>query len=243
MSQPVHHLGDSGKAWSVGQGGSVDHDDRQAEGARSGQFGIRTRPAGILGDNDIIVVVLQQSQVVGEQEGSAPDHCGALWQQGSARRVDKAQQIVMLRRYAEQMQVLTAYGEEDFHGGRRKIFNSVFNGLHRVPHVTLLRLPGRAFQCRKGQGQNLAGRRGMMAHLGGKRVGGVDDMGNVLVAQVGDQARNAAKAANPLGQGLCHGFGCAAGIGKHRVAARRGKRPGQKTGFGRAAQQKDAVHG
>ena len=243
MTQPVHHLGDGGKAWSFGQGRSAYHDDRQAERAGGSQFGIRARPTGILGNDDINVVICQQSKIVVEPEGSARNHDGRLRQQGFGRWIDKPQQIVVLRRGFEQMQVLTADRQKDVHGGGRQRLHRVINSLHDVPHVTLFRLPRRAFQRGKGQGQGLASHGGVMTHLRGKGVGGVDDMGDVLVAQIADQARNAAKTADPLGQGLCYGFGCTTGIGKDRVATGRGKCAGQQAGFGGAAQQKDAVHG
>ena len=64
-----------------------------------------------------------------------------------------------------------------------------------------------------------------------------------LGLQKGDEPGNPAKTADPLGQGLRQGLRRAPGIGKHGVHPSRGQSAGHQAGLGRAAQQKDAVHG
>jgi hypothetical protein len=56
-----------------------------------------------------------------------------------------------------------------------------------LPLIAGLRLPGWPLHGQQGQIQLGAGRDGIGTHLCGERVGGVDDMGDVMRTQVIDQ--------------------------------------------------------
>ncbi len=243
MTKPVHHLRNSGEAGPFGQGRAIDHDDPQAQYAGGGQFGVGPAAAGVFGDDDVNVVILQQREVVGVVERAAGDDGGGLGQQGFARRVDEPQKVVVLRRCGKHVQVLAADGKEDLRRDAGQGFDCILNALHGVPDVALLRLPRGAFKGGKGHGQSLTGGGGMVAHLRGKGMGGVNHMGDFVVCKIGRQAGDTAKAANPLGQGLLYGINGASGIGKDGVDLGRRQGLGQQARLGCAAQQKDAVHG
>lgn len=244
MTDPVHHLGEGGKTWAVGQGGPIDHDDRQAKVAGGGQFGLGTAAAGVLGDHDLDAVVAHQGQVLRDHKGATRDHNVNMGQgQRIGRRVHQTEQIVVLGHRGKTVQVLTANGQKYPCGGEGQGESGVVQSRHLGPLVAGARLPGWPLESSQRQAELGAGRGGISAHFGGKGVGGVDHMADGFVAQIGGQARHTTKTANPLGQGLCHRIGSAAGIGKHGVDARIGQGLGKLAGLGRAAEQKDAAHG
>lgn len=243
MTQPAHHLACGGETGPLRQRRAVDHDNLHPKPARRCQFGVSPTTARVFGHDHVDPVILQQRKVIRLMKRTTGNDGRGIGQNLRPRRIDKAQQIPVLRGCGEQLQVLATDGQKDVRRRQRQGFDRILKALHMGPDVTGLRLPGRALQCHKGQTKGLAGLRRMMAHLRGKRVGGVDHMGDLVVGKVGDQPVNPAKTANPLGQGLCHRISRAPGIGKNSVNLRPGQGLGQQARLGCAAQQKDAVHG
>ena len=81
------------------------------------------------------------------------------------------------------------------------------------------------------------------AHLGGEGVGGVDDVGDGLGAQVGDQSCNATEAAYALRQGLLHRVFGSTSVRENACNTMIYQSFGEQRGFGGAAKEKDAGHG
>ena len=203
MTQPAQHARDIMHFRARGQGGPVDHDHRQAKPARRLQFGIGAGAAGVLGHDQFYPVGLHQGAVSGFGEGAAIDDDMGLRQgQGRLRRIDKAQQIVVMRHGREIGQMLATNGQHDAARGLVERGHGGGNVGDMLPGVAGFWGPGRAGEGEERDGLGCAGGDGVMAHLGGERVGRVDHMGDGFAPQVIAQALHAAETADALGQGL-----------------------------------------
>ncbi len=244
MMKPVHHVFDRAEHAPRRQSGTVNQDDGQAKGAGRGQLGHGPCAARVLGDDMGDPVIPQQGKVVGKVKGAARNDSLGIGQRKRAfGRIDKAQQIVVPGLCGKGAKGLLADGQKN---PRRRIGqrrDGGFGILHVGPLIAGLRGPWRAFKGRKRQGQFRAGGDGIHAHPGGEGVGRINDMGDALICQVGHQPRHAAKAADPLGQGLRHGRGRAPGVRKDRICPGICQGAGKQACLGRAAQKKDAWHG
>ncbi len=241
MTQPVQHLGHTAKGWALWQRRPRHHDHPQTQGPGGGQLGLGTAAAGVLGHNDVDPVTLQEGEIACDVKRTARDHRGAVWQQGRGGRVDQAQQVMVLRRGGKDIDILPAYRQKNAGGHVGQGLRGIVKALHLGP--TRLNRPGWTQQRYEGHVQGVAGGGNVVADLRGKRVGGVNHMGDLFIAQPGGQAKDATKAADALRQGLGEGRGGSTGIGKHRVDPGLGKRLSHEARLGGAAEQKDAGHG
>ena len=243
MTKPMQDPGHRGESESWGRVGAIDHDNRHSKCARGGQFGIGATAAGVLGDDEGDTMIAQQGEVIGRFKRATGDDGRRKRKDRRRGWINEAQQVVVMRGGGEQRQGLATDGEEDAGGGQGQVVYRFFKALHDGPFVALLRLPDRTLKGGEGQGKGHTCGSSVMAHLRGEGMGCVDHMRDLLVGQISNQALYAAKAADPLGQGLRHGVGGATRIGKDSVDPSRGKGTGQQAGFGCAAEQKDALHG
>ena len=243
MTQPVHDPGHRRKTGPVGQSRPLNQDDLQAQLPGSGQLGLGPAAPGVFGNDDPAAMRLQQGQILIQSKGSAGHDNFAIGQGQRPRRVHQSQQIVVLGGRPEQAQMLPPDGQKDPGRRLRQGAGGFLDCLDTGPLITGHRPPCRAFQCSKRHRRQTARLDCILAHSGGKRVRCIDDMADHLGLQIGNKPGNSAKTADPLGQGLRQGLRRAPGIGKHGVHPSRGQSAGQQAGLGRAAQQKDAVHG
>lgn len=242
MTQPFQHLGGGFYGKAIRHRRPVDHDHRQAKIASSIEFGARTIATGVLGDDQLNIVVCQQLAVGYEGERPTGDDGCGMGQGQRAGLVDQAQQVVMLRGCGESIEVLATDGEENScRCGRQGDDGSVDVG-DMVPFVACDGFPRGTVQRDQGGFGGFAGSDGVMAHRGGKGVGGVDDMADVFGVKVGNQPVDAAKAANALGQGLRGGGVGAAGVGIDGVDFGIRQGFGERVRFRCAAKQQDAGH-
>ena len=246
MTQPAQHLGHRarhlprGLVWLRAQVRSRDQYDGQAQGLGCVNLGARTAAAGVFGDDMRDMMGAQQVQITLQGERPARDDRRRIGQRQHAGRIDQAQQIMVPGLCGESGKVLFADGQKHPRrglgqggDGRCDIRNEMATGEPT---------PGRALEPQQGDIGSGTGGDGVAAHLRGKRVGGIDDMGDAFRNQPGVQALDAAETANPCWQVLGSRRVGASGIGKHRVNAAHGQCPGEGAGFGCAAQQKDALH-
>lgn len=242
--QPDHDLGCAAGDGTWGDGRAVDQDHRKGKVAGGGQLGFGPGAPGVLGDDDVDAVVLQQRKVAFGGEGAARDDGMGVGQgQRFGRRVDKAQKVVVLRGLGEKAKVLATDGEEDPARGLAKGGNRGFKVGDVGPVVLRSGGPRRAFKGDQGRVGFGAGGDGIRAHLRGERVGRVDHMGDGFGLDVGLEAFGAAKAADADGQRLGdRGLG-ATGVGIDSIHPRLSQGAGHLCGFGRSAQKKDARHG
>jgi len=243
MIQPIHYLGHASNDPARRQHRPVDHDHGQVQIARGRQFGLRTFAARIFGDDVGDVVLPQQGGIICFGKRPTRQDNGDIWQrQWILRRINKAQQVMVLRFCGEIGQGLFADGQkypgccvgQGGHGG-----GGVW---HLGPAVARRGGPRLAFQRDQRCLQCRAGGDGIPADLGSKRMGGINDMGDVFGNHIINQPRHTAKPADPGGQGLRRRQIGAACVGIHRIHPGIGQSLGQTAGLGGAAKKKDA-HG
>lgn len=198
------------------QQGAVDQPDRQVERARGLEFRIRALAAGVLGDDQIAAMPPQKREVAGEIKGAACDlNRDAGQGQRRLGRIDKAQKIVMLRLAGEDRQMQPSDGEKHPARCRPEPQGGGFEIGEACPVITGRGRPGRAHQ--PDQGRAGQGRRhmGVMAHLRGKRMRGVDQMGDLMLAYPGGKPLSAAETAGSDRDGLGARRLCPASIGQY----------------------------
>ena len=240
---PIHCVGQAAHCCTRGNDRAINHDDGKAKRARCGDLGHGAFAARVLGNDDVDGMVTQQISVAGHGERSACDGQGGVWQgQGCGRRIDKAEQVVMLGLAGECVQMLPPDGKKYLLWLGTKGKGCGSKVWHMRPAVSRRRQPRCAFQRQQGDARGVGGKNGICADLGREGMRGVNDVGNRLGRDIGLQAYNAAKAADTGRQGLGHGQFGAASVGIDGIGVVIMQGAGQKASFARAAQKKDA-HG
>ncbi len=230
-------------AWPFGHRRTLDQDDRHTQNAGRIQLRACTRTAGIFGDDMADAMGFQQSKVAVKRKGAARNNRESLGQRQAFWRIHKTQKVMMLGLYGEIFNVLPANGEEDVGRVIGQGGHGCGTVLNHVPLIAGHRLPRLALQRQQRQASNGGRINRMRAHLGGERVGGVDDMGDGLRTQKVGKAGHAAKAADPHRQGLRQRYLGSSGVRENarNTLICKGNRQGR--GFGRTAKQKDSGHG
>lgn len=244
MSEPLHDLFRFRHSMALWLGRPVDHQHRQFQGTGGIKFCAPPGTTGVFGNDEGDAVLPQEREVVFQRERAARQYSFRVWQgERCCRRVHQPEQIEMGWIGGENMQPLAADSEEDspWRGGQSS--GGIFHTFHMPPIIFRPRNPGWAFQRQYFHTGFGAGGHGVAAHLGGEGMGGVDEMGDGVVTQIGHQPRHAAKAANPHGQRLRQRGFRAAGVGKNGVHARRRQASRHEAGFCSATKQKHAGRG
>jgi len=224
------------------QGWPVDHYDGYPQSAGGQYFGLCPTAACVFGDDMGDVMIAQEARVTVHIKRAARDDDAGLRQGQCGRRINKAQQVMVLGFGGEGAEVLLANGEEHVCCGIRQGSYGRGDIGNVGPIITLLGVPRRAFKGQELHATRKAGINGIPAHPGCKGVGGIDDMGDAVGLHIVTQARHTAEAADARGQRLRHGVGGAPCIGKHRVHALRREGCGKTGCFGGSPQQEKA-HG
>lgn len=242
--QPGHDFRHAAGDGALRDGRTVDQDDRQVKVAGGGQLGLGPRTSGVLGDDDVDAVIRQKRAVAFHCEGASCDDGMGIGQgQRFGRRVNEAQEIVVLRGLGEEAKVLATDGKEDSARGIAQCGDGGIKVGDVGPVVLRSGGPGRAFKGDQGRAGFGAGGHGIRAHLRGEGMRRVDHMGDGFGLDIGLEACGAAEAAHADRQGLGdRGFG-ATGVGIDGVHLRLRQDAGHLSGFGRSAQKKDARHG
>lgn len=242
MTQPRQHLRHRGCDITRRQGWPVDHDNAQAQGAGGQYLGLGPGTACVFGDDMGDVVRLQKGGIACDIKRAACDDDAGVRQGHTFGRIDQPQQVMVLGFGGKAIKVLLANRQENPRGRIGQAGNRARHVGDMGPKIAGLGLPRGAFKGQKRHAASKACRDRIPAHLGGKGVGGIDNVGNPVAAYIMTQPRHAAKAADPRGQGLRHRMGRATGIGKHRVQPKCGKGRGKVACFGGSPQQEKA-HG
>lgn len=241
--KPSQNLCHAVDPWPVGHTGALDQDDGQRQGAGGIQLGACAAAAGVFGDDMGDAVGLQQVKIALQRKGATGDQgCGVAQGQGGGM-IDQPQKVMMLGLCGEVFQVLPPDGQEHPGWVIGQGRDSAGHVGRVLPLVALCGLPRGAF---KGDKRGLGLGRGLhrvVAHLGSEGVGGVDQVGHGVLAQVVHQPRHPAKAAGALRQGLTDGRLGAACVRENRVNSLISQGFRQIRCLGCAAKQKDAGHG
>ena len=218
-----------------------DHDDRQGEVARGGEFGCGGGGAGVFGDQDLDAVRAQQGAFAGLVERPARGDDGGIGRAEFGRwGVDAADQIMMSGCGAERSEFLLADGEEDPAGRGADGGGGFCRGGNQGPVIGFGGVPGGAVDAEEWGGRGGGGLCGVGRDLGGEGVGGVDHGIDRVVAEIGGEAGCAAEAADAVGDGWQDRGGGAAGEREDRGVARIGfEGAGEGRGFAAAAEDQE----
>lgn len=241
--QPRHYLFHLMKHKARRQGWPVDQDHWNALDQSRFQLGLCPATPGVLGDDMGDAVILQQRQIARQIKGAARYDGPRIWQgQWRLRHIDKAQEVVMLRFGRERRKVLFSDRQKDAGGpiGQRRHRTSHVG--HMMPVIVGARSPRRALKNTQRCAGGGTGGDGVLAHLRGEWVGGVNHMADLFAPQIGGQTFGPAKAADAGRQRLRDRAVGAPGVGKDCIHAARRQSAGKGGRFGGAAQQEDARH-
>lgn len=241
---PAHHRVHIVQHFAFGQRGPANQNDRNPQGSGRFQLGLCPCAPGILGDNMGDAMVAEEGHIVSLGEGAArDDRMGFGKRQRPIRRINETQKVMMFRAGGEGGEVLLADRQKD--PGR--IGGQGCDRSRNIRHVSpVVTLPGHPRRTLERAERNARLRRsgdGIAAHPRCERMGCVDQMGDLFVAQIVGQPLHPAETTNPCGQRLRHRVTRAARIREDRIHACFGQGPRHGRGFGGAAQNKDAVHG
>ena len=240
MTDPAQNLSGAGKPGDARRFGAVDHQKRQTQFTRRINLGARACTARILRYDHVHFVVLYQSLVRRYCERATINDQAVIGHWNSVRRVNQTQNIMMLRLNSEFLQMHPPKRQHDAHWRTVQRRNSRLDIRGAAPVVARLRSPGRTGQPRQGDPALGTGLRRIPAHLCGKRMRCINQMGDLVGRNVGQQSVHAAKPTDPGWQRLFTWFPDAPRIGKHRIQATLVNCLRQRAGFGRATQYEKA---
>lgn len=230
--------GGNARRWTA-----LDHDHLDAERSRGRDLAIGGAAAGILGDDDVDLFVLEQLPFAVLIEGTAGQNVTAV-ANGKRRldRIDAADEIAVLGRRRKAPGFLSADGEENAarRGAERR--HGGIDAFHAGPSVTLDSLPSRPAQRKDRHPRCFSGNRRILGNPVGERMGRIHEQVDAFLSQIIDQALDTAEAADPGRQGQGPRIRRAAGKRNRRVdITARCDSFRQRAGLGRAAENQDTV--
>jgi hypothetical protein len=242
VTEPAHHFRRRLDRFSRGYEGPADHHNRQREIARGLDFCRGRIATGVLGHDDFGAVIRQHGAVIATFERPARhDHLGVRQRQRRAWRVYQPDQIGVLRMRGEGLQILPADAEKHPAWRRAERFGRRREIVDLDPAIAGRTPPGWALQRQQRHAGHGAGGDRVRTHLRSERMGGVDDARNLFGAKIGQEAIDAAKAAEAPGNRRGSRVFGAAGIGQYRVDIRIVRHHFRQTvGVGGAAKDQDA---
>ena len=242
MTQPCQHLGHRGHDLPRWQFRSIKQNYGQAQSARGKDLSLCPAATGIFRNDMADTMIAQQGGITCQIKRSSRDKDRAVGQRQCFGRIDKPDQIMMLRLGGKVTEVLLADRQKYPRRGIRQSGQGRCHIRHMNPDIPRLCAPRRTLQPDQRYICSQTGLNRISAHLGGKGMGCIDNLCDTICPQIGNQTRDPAKAPNPHGQRLRHRLGCAPGIGKHRIHATLCQNGGKVGRFGGSAQQEKA-HG
>ncbi|MEA2726009.1 MAG: hypothetical protein QOF70_484 [Acetobacteraceae bacterium] len=221
--------------------GAVDEDDVDGERSGGGELGGCRGAAAVLGDEHVDLFGSHQGDFGFFAEWAACED-QVMGRQGRDRRwrVDRADDVMVSRGLGEGGQLQSSDGQEDVSGPFAECLYRRCDAGHVGPAVAVLAAPGWAGETCQGDSQILAGGNRVLRHLGGERMGGVDDGGGLVFEQIGFEAGDASEAADAKRDGRWYRVLGAAGEGQDRIeVVPVGDRPGEGGCFGGAAENQE----
>ena len=244
MTQPREHILRAITLGPARNGGSVNHQNRQAQRPRGDQLGIGTTAASVLAHHQIDGVRLHQLAVAHDGKWPAINDQGVMGQaRRLLRRVHETQQIVVVWLRGEGFDMHPPQRQHDAAGLSCQRGDRAVDISNAGPAVTSNRFPRATGHGDMGHTHKPRSLHRMTAHRRGKGVGRVDQMGHAMVAQIIGQPSHPAEPANPHRNRLSAGIFRPSGIAECRRNALRGKQAGKNARLGRSTQQEDMSHG
>lgn len=240
MSDPVQNLCNGADFVSLRRTGPVDHEYRQTEPPGGIDLGAGAFAAGVPGYQKIDSVRFQKVTLIRFRKRPTINNDGMMWQCGALLRgVDEAQEIVMLRRGLEDRDFRSPNGKENPAGRAAKSPGGCRRARHSGPAITWAGRPRRSCKRNHWNASDCTGRDRIPAYLRRERVGGVDQVCNGVVLEIGCQACCAAKPPGSSRQGLCDGTCHTTGIGERGAQAHGGDVRRKGARLGGAAQDQE----
>jgi|GEM_PF-1362958 len=241
---PVKHRCNVMDLRTVRKGGAVNHEDRNSQSSRGDKFGLGPSSAGILGDDQGDVMRLHQGCVRVCVKRAAVDDDVMIGQGGRGLwRIDEAQKVAVLRMVPEGCQMHPSQGQHDILAWSVQRSHRRRDVRHTRPLVAFAGGPWRPRQGQKGRACMFSGLNSIGTDRCGKGVGCIDQMGDLVVAQIGCKPLRAAKPAYAHGHRLGFGAFHAPGIAECGGQPCGGKRCHKARGLDRAAENEDIWHG
>lgn len=222
---------------------ALDHDYLNAERARRCDLAIGGAAAGILGDDDIDALVLEQSPLIFFAERAAGEKVTAVgngeWRLDG---IDAAHEIAMLGCSREASGFLATDREEDLARLAAQRSDGGLDILHARPAVAIGRLPGWTAKCEDWDTRAVCGHGGVGGDFAREGMSGVYHEIDLFLSQIINEPLDTSEAANPRRQGQRLGIGGPPRKGDdcRNVVARR-EFFGQAASLGRASQYQDTV--
>lgn len=243
MTEPLNDLGHAFHFTPFGQLRPLDHDDRKAELTRSVDLGARAGASRVACDQPFDAALAHQRTFTFDRKWPARyDNVSHGKRQLALGWIDESQRIGMLRSGAERADMLAPDREKDaraFIGKRRGGGTDIGNLDPVIPGDAR---PRRPFKGDQRSSRRLASSDRVTAHLGRKRMRGVDEMGDTLVVDILGEASHATEAADPRRQRLTGRITCAAAIGVDGVEPDVRERICKQAGVTRSTQDEGAYH-
>ncbi len=174
-----------------------DHDDRQAKVARRFDLGVGRSTSGILGDDDVDLLVFQQTGLAGTIKRSPRlQEANVGRQDFLLRRIDGARDVVMLRRRREGVQVETPQAEKHPTRRRTEGRRGCIGVAHDMPVIASLGLPGRSRDRNQRNAGSATGGDGVGRNLVGVGMRRIDDYSDRMIGEEAGKAVGAAEAAD-----------------------------------------------
>ena len=204
-SQPVHGLLRRLALQARRQLRAANHDDGDLQRSGSFNLGVGVGTAGILADDTVDSMALEQSDFVFQRERAAcNDELVARWRQGQhfISLVNHAQHKVVRGGPARKgRQLFAANRQENILEARCKRKGCCSHIRYMYPLIAGLGRPSGTLHRQQWNTKFCTCGNRMAAHLRGKRVGGINHMADALLTQVLHQSLYTTKAAHAGGQG------------------------------------------
>lgn len=240
VCQPLEHALNRRHFATLGQFGPINHHNRQTERAGSAQFGFGPCPASVLADHHVDGLRAEQRSVTGNRERPARHNHAMMRQCGRRfRRIDKAQDVMVLGLGREVIHMQAPKRQHHAFGRSRKRSDCSGHVRNMAPVIAHARLPFRSRQSQQGHLAHATGMKRVPAHLRGKRVSGINHMGDVMIAQISGQTVCSTKAPDTLRDRLLTRSVDPARIGIRRLHTAFGQSLREKAGLGCAAKNKE----
>ena len=174
-----------------------DDDHRQPALARGGELGLCHRPAGVLRDDHVELVAVDQPELAGDGERAAVQQQRMVRRQrGGVGRLDAAHEKERVAHGGERCEALAPGREEHAPAGRRQQRGGVLERRHLMPFDRAFALERRSLEAQqRGVGPRARGER-RPRHALGERVRGVDHRLDALLPDIGGETFGAAEAAD-----------------------------------------------
>lgn len=240
--KPVQNVVNAGGLRTSFRFGASQQNDRDASRAGGGNFGIGCRAAGIFGDQNINVFGREQRGFLRfgkrpARQDQAVSGAGPVKVLQPGWRVNGADEVKMLGRMGEFGQIQPAMGEENALGSQRQGGDRSGNRINLLPDIAALLFPSRTGQLNQRNLRCRTRERSVTRHLTGKRMGGIDNTGDVVRFEIGYQPFDTTKAAAAKRHGLARRL-CAASERQGRMKFAL-KRLRQRACLGGAAQNQN----